>query len=301
MPPTSSDPSRPLLRRRALLGAAAGALLLALVPGVRHGVTALAGQQDDGPWLTVATWNTCGIDAWGCTPFGDGKAKADTLVALAEQHGARVLLLQEACEGDAEAARQRLGADWHLALQPYEQLDATGARTPVDCGADRGRAGYGVLAAAPLTGTTPVAAPQPATGLQRGALCTTPGHGPRICAAHLSLPPADRSDRAAELRDDQLAALLAAAGDGAVLGGDFNARPPGPGNRDSWIWPTAYYDRVQECEQRTPGSPGRPGPTHDNGEKLDYLFTALPRHGCRIVDTGASDHRALLLTVPGSL
>ncbi|MFF4344053.1 endonuclease/exonuclease/phosphatase family protein [Kitasatospora sp. NPDC001540] len=297
MPPVSPVPRR----RRALLGAAAGALLLALVPGVRHGVTAAVGRPDDGPRLTVATWNTCGIESWGCTRFGGGEDKTDTLTALARQHGARVLLLQEACEGDVEAARQRLGADWHLAFQPYEQLDAAGTRTPVDCGNGRGRAGYGILAAAPLTGTTPVAAPQRAPGLQRGALCATPGQGPRTCVAHLSLPPTDRSDRAAELRDDQLAALLAAAGDGAVLGGDLNTRPPGPGNRDSWIWPTAYYDRVQECEQRTPGSPGHPAPTHDNGEKLDYLFTALPREGCRTVDTGASDHRALLLTVPGSL
>ncbi|MEV4556313.1 endonuclease/exonuclease/phosphatase family protein [Kitasatospora sp. NPDC049285] len=275
-------------------------LLLALLPVFR------AGGRDaaDGPRLTVATWNMCGVLDWGCAEFGDGAAKTSALVGLVHGRGARVVLLQEACAGDVEAARQALGATaWQLAFQPYEQVGADGRRSPVACGggAERGDAGFGILANAELSGQVVVPAAQPTSGLQRGVLCATAGADLRVCAAHLSLPPSDRSRRDLEFRDDQLAALLTAAGDGpAVFGGDFNASPPKPGNKDAWIWPAAYFDRVQECDQQHPAQPGGRA-THDNGLKLDYLFTALPRHGCRLADTGVSDHRALVLEVSAAL
>ncbi|MFD8599568.1 endonuclease/exonuclease/phosphatase family protein [Kitasatospora sp. NPDC059646] len=300
---------RPRRRRRVFLGAVAGVLLLGLVPAVRHGARSLVGADGpDGPRLTVATWNTCGVAAWGCGEYGGGEQKAKALRSLAQDHGARVVLVQEACRGDLDRARAGLGAAWQLAFEPYRQVDAAGAETPVDCGAGRGEAGFGILAAVPLTDVAPVESPQPAPGLHRGILCATavpaaPAAPPlRVCVAHLSLPPADRSDRPAELRDDQLAALLAAAGAaGSVFGGDFNSSPPGPRNKDAWIWPAGYFDAVRECDQESAGQRSGFAATHENGLKLDYLFTALPRHGCSQVDTGFSDHRAELLTVAAAL
>ncbi|KDN86604.1 endonuclease/exonuclease/phosphatase family protein [Kitasatospora cheerisanensis] len=306
---------RPRRRRRVFLAAAAGVLLLALVPAVRHGAESLVGAgRPDGPRLTVATWNMCGVNAWGCGEYGGGEQKAKALRSLAQDHGARVVLVQEACRGDLDRARTGLGADWQLAFEPYRQVDAAGTATPVDCGDGRGEAGFGILAAAPLTDVTPVRSPQPAQGLHRGILCATatptpsaagpnPAAAPlRLCVAHLSLPPSDRSDRPAELRDDQLAALRAAAGPGdSVFGGDFNSSPPGPRNKDAWIWPAGYFDSVQECDQESADQRSGFAATHENGLKLDYLFTALPRHGCSQVDTGFSDHRAELLTVAAAL
>ncbi|GGQ86134.1 endonuclease/exonuclease/phosphatase family protein [Kitasatospora griseola] len=319
MPPNyASVPGpRPRHRLRVVVGAAAAALLLGMVPAVRHGAESLIGAGGpDGPRVTVATWNMCGVTAWGCGEYGGGEQKAKALRSLAKDHGARAILVQEACRGDLDRARAGLGTAWQLAFQPYQQLDGAGGATPVDCGSGRGEAGIGILAAAPLTDVSPVAAPQPEHGLRRGILCATatataaatvqPGGGLRLCVAHLSLPPTDRSDRAAELRDDQLSALLQAgtagtAGTpgpaGTVFGGDFNSSPPGPRNKDAWIWPAAYFDTVQECAQNTPRQHTGFESTHENGLKLDYLFTALPRHGCAQEDTGFSDHRAELLTV----
>ncbi|MFB7946688.1 endonuclease/exonuclease/phosphatase family protein [Kitasatospora phosalacinea] len=291
---------------------------------MRHGAGAVVGaggpDGSEKPRLTVATWNMCGVAAWGCGKYGGGEQKDEALRSLAEDHGARALLVQEACRGDLERARAELGADWQLAFQPYEQVDDAGSAAPVDCADDRGEAGIGILAAAPLTDVSPVAAPQPEHGLRRGILCATaqtapasqtapaaptaaPGGGLRLCVAHLSLPPADRSDRGSELRDDQLAALLAAGTAvpsgtaGSVFGGDFNSSPPESDRRDAWIWPAAYFDTVRECAQEAPGQRSGFAPTHENGLKLDYLFTALPRHACDRVDTGFSDHEAELLTV----
>ncbi|MFK0193159.1 endonuclease/exonuclease/phosphatase family protein [Kitasatospora sp. NPDC090308] len=292
-------------------------LLLGLVPVVRHGAGARADEGGpDGPRLTVATWNMCGVASWGCAEYGGGEQKAGALRSLAKDHGARAVLVQEACRGDLD--RAGLGAGWRFVFQPYTQVDETGTAAPVECGDGRGEAGIGILAAAPLTDVSPVAAPQPEHGLRRGILCATaaptasssaatatapPGSGLRLCVAHLSLPPTDRSDRGADLRDDQLAALLAAGTartpgtTGSVFGGDFNSSPPGPNNRDAWIWPAAYFDTVRECAQERPDQRSGFAATHENGLKLDYLFTALPRHGCGRVDTGFSDHEAELLTV----
>ncbi|WAL71175.1 endonuclease/exonuclease/phosphatase family protein [Kitasatospora sp. YST-16] len=314
-------------RLRLVLGAAAGVLLLGLVPAVRHDAEAMVGEGGPdgpvGPRLTVATWNMCGEVVWGCGKYGSGEQKVEALRSMAVHHGVRAMLVQEACRGDLERARTGLGADWQLAFQPYAEVDDVGTAAPVDCGDGRGEAGIGILAAAPLTDVSPVAAPQPEHGLRRGILCATAtapvsptapdspaaasGGGLRLCVAHLSLPPADRSDHAAELRDDQLAALLAAGTAWApgttssVFGGDFNSSPPGQNGRDAWIWPAAYFDTVQECAQQEPDQRSGFAPTHQNGRKLDYLFTALPRHGCHQVDTGSSDHRAELLTVTAAL
>lgn len=329
MPPYYSSLSgpRPHRRLRLALGAVAGVLLLGLVPAVRHGAGAVVGVGGPtaGPRLTVATWNMCGEAAWGCGKYGGGEQKVGALRSLVKDHGARALLLEEACRGDLERARAELGADWQLAFQPYEQVDGAGGATPVDCGDGRGDAGIGILAAAPLADVSPVVAPQSERGLHRGILCAAtrtatgtsaasgaspaaaPGAGLRLCVAHLSLPPTDRSDRAAEFRDDQLAALLAAGTarcrvrPSSVFGGDLNSSPPGSDRRDAWIWPAAYFDTVRECAQQAPEQRSGFAATHENGHKLDYLFTALPRHGCDRVDTGFSDHEAELLTVAATL
>ncbi|RAJ32834.1 hypothetical protein K353_05832 [Kitasatospora sp. SolWspMP-SS2h] len=324
MPPYYASDPEPRARRRlrVVLGAVAGVVLLGLVPVVRHSTEAVVGVGGtQGPRLTVATWNMCGEAVWGCGKYGGGEQKVEALRSLAKEHGARAMLLEEACRGDLERSRDALGADWRLVFQPYEQVDdpsGAGGAVPVDCGGGRGVAGIGILAAAPLTDVIPVAAPQPERGLRRGILCatvtapTTPasqspttssGGGLRLCVAHLSLPPADRSDRGADLRDDQLAALLAAGtarvpgAAGSVFGGDFNSSPPGSEPRDAWIWPAAYFDTVRECAQEEPGQRSGFAATHENGLKLDYLFTALPRHGCERVDTGSSDHEAELISV----
>ncbi|MGX4733776.1 hypothetical protein [Kitasatospora griseola] len=118
---------RPRHRLRVVVGAAAAALLLGMVPAVRHGAQSLIGAGgSDGPRVTVATWNMCGVTAWGCGEYGGGEQKAKALCSPAKDHGARAILVQEARRGDLDRARAGLGADWQLAFQPYQQLDGAG-------------------------------------------------------------------------------------------------------------------------------------------------------------------------------
>ncbi|MBD2830087.1 hypothetical protein ID875_23430 [Streptomyces globisporus] len=80
------------------------------------------------------------------------------------------------------------------------------------------------------------------------------------------------------------------------LRGDLNSTPPGASNARSWIWPDGPYGRYRECDQQGPdGRTGRP--TLVSGGKVDYLFTDLPRSGCSVRDTSASDHLALIMEV----
>ncbi len=292
-----------MLRRPAPVFRAPGRrLLAALLPAVALAGLAMSGDgrtgtapslTEAGP-LTVATWNMCGVPRWNCAGTGDSDAKREQMERLATESGARVMLLQETCAADVEAVRDVLGPSWHSAFQPYTRRDSEGHQSTVRCGASgRGDAGYALLSAYPLTDVRAVSSPQPDTGVQRGILCAfVAAYNVTVCTAHLTPhggehPPAER-----DFRSDQLAALADAVPERrTVYGGDLNVDPPGEHNPDSWVWPERPYGTHRECDE------GSARATHDSRHKLDYLFTGLPRTGCRVIDTGVSDHRALVIQV----
>ncbi|MET8574029.1 endonuclease/exonuclease/phosphatase family protein [Streptomyces sp. NPDC005012] len=284
----------------ALRTALAVAALLAAAFGARALLAPDAGPPAErpGPLLTVATWNMCGVRQWNCEATGDTAAKRKALEELtAGGDGARVLLLQEVCAADLEAVRARLGATWHAEFRAYTWRAASGRVTTVRCdGPGGGEAGYAVLSAYPLEAARVVRSPQPAVGVQRGLLCAdVPAHDVQVCTAHLTVPGGDTAHPGREYRDDQLQALFAAQdGRRAVFGGDLNVAPPGARDPASWVWPAAAR-AYRECDRAASAAGGRP--THVSGHKLDHLFSGLPLAGCEVSDTGASDHRALLMTV----
>lgn len=289
------------LHRRRGVPAAAFALALAVLL-----VTATAVQTAPGPTrslsatrtLTVATWNMCGVQRWGCAHTGSAAAKGQEVRRFVDA-GAHVVLLQETCAAQIESVRKALGRSWSLSFRPYTWRDRTGHDRTVGCdGRGQGAAGFAILSAHPLSSVRVVSSPQPAVGLQRGILCATvAAHGVRVCNAHLSMSGSDRAHPGREYRDDQLKALMAAVPERrTVFGGDFNLRPPGDRTPAGWAWPGGAYRNYRECDQATASDrSGRP--THDSGHKIDYLFTGLPTTMCSVRDTGLSDHRALLIRV----
>lgn len=274
----------------ALLGLAAAVMIAWTTEHARY--TAASGE------LTVATWNTCGVRQWGCAGTGGAAEKRAALKRLATRSGARVVLLQEVCAADLEAVREDLGS-WHTAFRAYAWRDGTGRTTTARCTeAGRGTAGFAVLSAHPLSAVRTVATPQPDVGLQRGILCASiAAHGIRVCTAHLSPPGNDRAHPGREFRGGELTALATAgAGRRTVYGGDLNVTSPGAHNPVSWVWPRVFYREHRECDQSSDvDRSGRP--THDSGHKIDYLFSGMPMAKCEVRDTGASDHRALLVRV----
>ncbi|MFE3554323.1 endonuclease/exonuclease/phosphatase family protein [Streptomyces sp. NPDC059193] len=261
----------------------------ALTPGPAHDT------------VSVATWNMCGVEQWGCADKGGPEAKFQQLRALADGRGVRVMLLQEVCSEDLLAAARRLGKDWHSEFDPYVSVDEAGRSVPVGCtGEGRGQAGSGLLAASPLTGVQAVATRQPAAGVHRRFLCAqVPAQGVRVCNGHVALRGTDTVHPDREFRDDHLRSLFEAASehdrDRTIVGGDFNSSPPVDGSPTAWLWPAEAYTAYQECDQKGASRAGRR--THEDGAKIDYLFTALPRTGCQVVETKASDHRALVMRV----
>lgn len=286
-------------RRRLGRGAATLSLLASVACSSAQqapaSVTA-AGKPDD---VVVATWNMCGVEQWGCDEAGGPQEKFQQLRDLVGGLGVRVLLLQEVCSEDLVASAVRLGPEWHSAFEPYEDVDAEGERTVVECtGRGRGRAGYGLLAASSLTGVEAVPTQQPTVGLHRGILCAgVPALAVRVCNAHIALRESDTAHPDWEFRDDQLRSLMAAAATDArtVVGGDFNSPPPAAKNTTAWVWPPEMYATYRECDQKGGSRKGRP--TYADGTKIDYLFTLLPRTACEVVDTKASDHRPLVMKV----
>ncbi|WP_327172768.1 endonuclease/exonuclease/phosphatase family protein [Streptomyces sp. NBC_01336] len=281
-------------RARQLLPAGILAVLVAASvswPTTREGAAALAPGE-----VRVATWNMCGVRQWNCQDTGDGSRKVRALERLAGVDGVRVFLLQEVCAGDLAAARSRLGSNWHSTFTAYVHRDAHNRGTTVRCAAHgQGTAGIAILASSPLSRVTEVPAQQPSAGLRRGIICATAAvHRLRVCNAHLSLPGSDPAHPGWEFRDDQLESLMGAADGRTVFGGDLNSAPPSARNRSGWIWPRGFFRRFQECDQASPSSRGGRA-TLASGHKVDYLFTALPRTGCSVHDTGASDHYALVL------
>ncbi|WP_411081152.1 endonuclease/exonuclease/phosphatase family protein [Streptomyces sp. cmx-18-6] len=284
--------------------AAAG--LLAALAGLGVGLRLFGGAQeaavatgvtDARGALTVATWNVCGVRQWNCEDTGPAGEKRARIEALARESGARVILLQEMCSGDLDSVRASLGGEWHSLFRPYTAgRDGRGAT--VNCTGDgRGTAGYGILSALPLSRVAEASLPQPATGLRRAVLCATAGaEDVRICTAHLNPPQSGAGSVTAELRADQLRALVeAASGPRTVFGGDLNTGPPGRGVTDAWAGVEGPYGVYRECDQSA--SSGRPRETHRGGYKIDYLFTGLPRQECSVVRSPASDHWALLMRV----
>ncbi|MGW7351480.1 endonuclease/exonuclease/phosphatase family protein [Streptomyces sp. NPDC054784] len=311
--PTTHPPHRPHLPRptRLLVAAALTIALAAVLATALPLLTNQDGDHDHGrdredgagqrpSSLTVATWNMCGVRAWGCADTGDRAAKTDVLLRLARDRGVRVLMLQEACADDVTAAVRELGPSWHSTFRPYTHRDTSGRETTARCAAPRSdRAGYAILAASALTRVTHPASAQPEDGLQRGILCaTTSRYDIRACTAHLTPRGGDHAHPGWEYRDDQLRALVRAArGPRVVYGGDLNTDPPGARNPSTWIWPSdGPYRTARECAQTSPTS-RTAEPTHRSGHKLDYLFTPLPRLDCTLLPTTTSDHQPLLLRI----
>lgn len=277
-----------LLTAAACTAAPGSSLPSALTPEVTQGT------------VSVATWNMCGVEQWDCEDKGSPSDKFQQLRALAEGRGVRVMLLQEVCSQDLLSSAVRLGPEWHSVFEPYVTVDARGSSERVDCtGEGRGMAGFGLLAASPVTDVQVIEAAQPKVGLHRGIVCAqVPVQGLRVCNAHIALRESDVEHPDWDFRDDQLGALVtaAAADPRTVFGGDFNAPPPvGERNTAAWIWPAEAYTTYRECDQEGDARTGRR--THTDGTKIDYLFTALPRTGCTVVDTKASDHRPLVMRV----
>ncbi|MGW6981522.1 endonuclease/exonuclease/phosphatase family protein [Streptomyces sp. NPDC054932] len=269
----------------------------AQTPDAVTGVGA-GGRAADG--VSVATWNMCGVRQWSCEKTGSPKEKLQQLRELIDDSDVRVLLLQEVCSEDLLSSARSLGPEWQSVFEPYAEVDAKGLRTPVDCtGQGRGQAGYGLLAASRLTDVELIPTEQPTVGLHRGILCArVPAQGLRVCNAHLSLRESDDKHPDWDFRDDQLSSLVAAASTDAatVFGGDFNSPPPvGERETSAWIWPSETYTTYRECDQKGSSRAGRA--TLKDGTKIDYLFTRLPRTGCKVVDTKASDHRPLVMWV----
>ncbi len=257
------------------------------------------GTADD---VSVATWNMCGVRQWSCEKTGGPKEKLKQLRDLIDDSGVQVLLLQEVCSEDLVSFARDLGPQWQSAFEPYGEVDAAGSRRSVDCtGQGKGQAGYGLLAGSQLTDVEAIPTEQPTVGLHRGILCArVPAQRVRVCNAHLSLRESDDEHPDWDFRDDQLSSLVAAASTDAatVFGGDFNTPPPvGDKNKNTsaWIWPTETYTTYRECDQKGSSRAGRA--TLKDGTKIDYLFTRLPRTGCEVVDTKASDHRPLVMRV----
>ncbi|MGW7328295.1 endonuclease/exonuclease/phosphatase family protein, partial [Streptomyces sp. NPDC054840] len=271
----------------------------AQTPASVAGAGAGAGTADD---VSVATWNMCGVRQWSCEKTGGPKEKLKQLRDLVGDSGVQVLLLQEVCSEDLPSFARSLGPQWQSAFEPYAEVDAAGRRTSVDCtGQGKGQAGYGLLAGSPLTDVEAIPTEQPTVGLHRGILCArVPAQRLRVCNAHLSLRESDDEHPDWDFRDDQLSSLVAAASTdaGTVFGGDFNTPPPvGDKNKNTsaWIWPSEAYTTYRECDQKGSSRAGRT--TLKDGTKIDYLFTRLPRTGCEVVDTKASDHRPLVMRV----
>ncbi|MFE2291613.1 endonuclease/exonuclease/phosphatase family protein [Streptomyces sp. NPDC059452] len=284
----------------------AGAGVLAALAGLAFGLRLSGGAQDSpaapGPTdargtLSVATWNVCGVRQWNCEDTGPAEEKRDRIEALARQSGARVILLQEVCSGDLTAVRTALGDRWQSLFRPYTAVREERTSTVRCTGDGRGTAGYGMLSALPLTGVADVPLPQPATGLRRGILCATArAENVRLCTTHLNPQQGRATAVTAKLREDQLRALVrAASGPRTVFGGDLNTAPPTGTGTDAWARTDGPYNTYRECDRS--GESGAPRETHRSGYKIDYLFTSLPRQGCSVLRSPASDHWALLLRV----
>ncbi|OKK17731.1 hypothetical protein AMK16_21040 [Streptomyces sp. CB00455] len=251
------------------------------------------------PSVSVATWNMCGVEQWGCEDKGSPNDKFQQLRALAEGRGVHVMLLQEVCSDDLRSAARRLGTDWDFEFEPYVDVDAVGRSTPVSCtGEGRGQAGSGLLASSAFAEVKAVQPQQPTVGLHRRFLCAlVPAEGIRACSAHVALRGTDTAHPEWDFRDDQLRSLFDAAAqdDRTVFGGDFNSPPPVDGSTTVWLWPQEAYTTFRECDQKGDSRAGRR--THEDGSKIDYLFTKLHRTGCQVVDTKASDHRPVVMRV----
>lgn len=265
----------------------AGALLIAAVASA---ACTLPFVEQPRPGVRVLVYNIhAGKDA-------DGKPNLEEVARLVLAHAADVVLLQEVDRG----TRRSGNVDQLQALMDATEFDGAFGRTLDYDGGQYGiaalaRDGFGYEDVVPLR----VLPPQARAGGSyepRGALVTivTTRLGRwQAITTHLDASAGDeyRQQEADQLREIILARR--ATGYPLMLGGDMNATPDsavikkvlGFGVRDAWA----------ECGT----GDGFTYPARQPIKRIDYLFLTgtLRCTSAEVIDTQASDHRPLLVTV----
>jgi endonuclease/exonuclease/phosphatase family metal-dependent hydrolase len=225
-----------------------------------------------------------------------GKPNLDAVAALVKSTGAQIVLLQEVDRGTARSGQ----VDQVAALAEATTYDtAFGASLLHYDGGEYGiaalsRTGIGFHSTLPLA-VTPVQARAGGSREPRVALVmmtVTRGGVWRAIDTHLD--PSDEAARAQEIGHlVEIYTEQSAAGTPLVMGGDFNSTPDNPvlaplraaGLRDAWT----------ECGS----GDGFTYPAAAPIKRIDYLFLSGDVHcaEARVIDTQASDHRPLLVTI----
>jgi endonuclease/exonuclease/phosphatase family metal-dependent hydrolase len=225
-----------------------------------------------------------------------GQPNLDEVARLILAHAADVVLLQEVDRG----TRRSSGVDQLQVLMDATEFDGVFGRTLDYDGGAYGiaalaRDGFGYQDTVPLQ-VTPPQARAGGSHEPRGALVTvvhTPFGRWQAITTHLDASAGDeyRQQEADELRDILRRRL--ATGTPVMLGGDMNATPDsavirkvlGFGLRDAWT----------ECGT----GEGLTYPASKPVKRIDYLFLTgtLRCTSAHVIDTQASDHRPLLVSV----
>jgi endonuclease/exonuclease/phosphatase (EEP) superfamily protein YafD len=288
-----------------LAGWLCAALLAAASAPVAVAVSASAAPGN----LQVMSWNMCGSQrsTWHCENTGPPEQKIGVVTYHVQNNYVQVVLLQEICEDDLALLMTRLGTDWSRAFVAYQWSQA-GVTSDSRCGNDDGRAariGTAIVVKAGMSGARRYPTTQPWTGQHRPFHCATATYwGVRLCNAHLSPRGANPEHPDREYADDQLAEIrdVVATFPTVVLGGDFNVQPPdAPANPRAWLWPDGLYATgegsagYRECDQEGTSRTGRP--THDEGWKIDYIFSTESRRWCAVGNSAYSDHHVVIYSV----
>jgi endonuclease/exonuclease/phosphatase family metal-dependent hydrolase len=231
---------------------------------------------------------------------GKDAGGVDNLVrvaALVAETGADVVLLQEVDRGTQRSA----GVDHVAELRRLTGFHGAFGRTLDYQG---GQYGIAVLSRWPIVSDTmiqlPVVPPQERAGGSyepRGALhvrIMLPGSGDTLDVVNTHLDPSGNPHYRRQEIAGVLRAIADVGGTLTFLGGDLNATPDdsaiasinGSGLRDSWT----------SCNA---AGPGLSYPASTPVKRIDYLWLP-PRARCdnaRVLDTQASDHRPLLVTL----
>ncbi len=228
-----------------------------------------------------------------------GEGNLERVAGLIRETGADLVLLQEVDRG----TRRSGGVDQLAELERRTGLAGAFGKT---LGYQGGDYGIAVLSRWPVARDTLIRLPvEPAQARAggsrepRGVLrvrVDAPSGRLEVLNTHL-----DASQDGAHRRQEVETVLRVAeelrAGEGDVLiGGDLNAEPGSP--TVGRLTGAGWVDGWRACGE----GDGRTYPTDEPMKRIDYLFLE-PGGSCaaaRVLATGASDHRPLLVVVPGS-